>query len=106
MGDFNVVCRLEEQINSVFCPISASAFNKFICRGELTDLKMGGHRFTYFKTNGVKLSKLDRFLVCSCFLDMFPLASYLALSEDLSDHSPIILRARCDDFGPPTIQTV
>ncbi|XP_052625598.1 uncharacterized protein LOC128132721 [Lactuca sativa] len=101
MGDFNVVRRPEERISSIFCTRSANDFNHFIRSAELADLKMGGQRFTYFKTQGAKLSKLDRFLVCSSFLSISPLASCFAMERDLSDHSPIILRARCDDFGPP-----
>ena len=101
MGDFNVVRRPEERINSVCCPISASVFNQFIYRGEFIDLKMGGQRFTFFKTQGAKLSKLDRILVCNHFSTTFPLASCEALDRDLSDHSPIVLRTRGDDFGPP-----
>lgn len=49
IGGFNVVRRLKEQINSVFCPINVNVFNQFICRGELTDLMMGGQRFTFLK---------------------------------------------------------
>ncbi|CAH1444381.1 unnamed protein product [Lactuca virosa] len=64
MGDFTVVRRQEERIYSVFCSDSASAFNQFIYRGELTDLNMGGQRFTFVQTQGAKLSKLDRILVC------------------------------------------
>lgn len=72
MGGFNAVRRPEERINSAFCHRSATAFNQFIRNGELTDLKMGGQRFTYFKLHGAKLSKLDRFLVCNNFLSIFP----------------------------------
>lgn len=106
MGDFNEVWRPEERINSVFCAISASGFNQFIRKGKHTDLKMGGQRVTFFKMHGAKSSKLDRFLVCNRFLTMFPLASCMELDRDLSDHSPVILRARCNDFGPPIVQTV
>nr|KAJ0203637.1 hypothetical protein LSAT_V11C500259620 [Lactuca sativa] len=101
MGDFNVVRCKEERINSEFCSRSANAFNKFICDCELTYIKMGGQRFTYFRTLGAKLSKLDRFLVCSKFLSAYPQASCFAMNRDLSDHSLIVLRARCEDFGPP-----
>ncbi|KAL7608841.1 uncharacterized protein LOC111895805 [Lactuca sativa] len=59
IGDFNVVRRSEERINSIFCMRSANDFNHFICLSKLNDLKMGGQRFTYFQTRGAKLSKLD-----------------------------------------------
>lgn len=39
--------------------------------------------------------------MCNNFLSTFPFASCFAIDRDLSHHSPIILRARCDDFGPP-----
>ena len=91
----------EERINSEFCSRSANAFNKFIRDCELTDLKMGGQRFTYFRTLGAKLSKLDGFLVCSKFLSAYPQAFCFAMNRDLSDHSTNVLRARCEDFGPP-----
>lgn len=50
--------------------------------------------------------------MCKNFLSTFPLAYCFALDRSLlgpelskldrfSDHSPIILRAHCDDFGPP-----
>jgi len=75
-------------------------FNNFIQEVDLHDLKMGGFRYTYFQTAGGKLSKLDRILVCSKFLDVFPLASSTALARELSDHCPIILSSSNLDFGP------
>nr|KAJ0199611.1 hypothetical protein LSAT_V11C600310020 [Lactuca sativa] len=99
MGDFNVVRCPEERINSEFCHRSANAFNNFIQDCELTNLKMGGQRFTYFRKVGAKLSKLDHFLVCSSYLHVYPLASCYAMNRDLSNHSPIILKPRYDDVG-------
>lgn len=71
-GDFNVVCRRDEQVNSRFCHISADDFNEFILSYALHDLRMGGYKFTYFRPeDGGKLSKLDRFLVCDNFMNCF-----------------------------------
>jgi len=101
MGDFNVVRRRDERLNSHFCASSALAFNRFIQTADLHDLKMGGYKFTFFQQVGGKLSKLDRILICSKILTYFPSASSIALPRDLSDHSPVIFRAMDYDFGPP-----
>lgn len=42
MGDFNVVRRPDERINSIFCKSSVESFNSVIDRANLHDLKMGG----------------------------------------------------------------
>ena len=73
-GDFNTVRRRDERSNSVFCPNSAASFNLFISQAGLHDYNMGGSKFTYMSRVGAKLSKLDRFLVCSEFLSKFPSA--------------------------------
>lgn len=99
-GDFNVVRRPEERINSIFCQSSAKYFNNFIEHAGLYEPKMGGFRFTYFQRAGVKLSKLDRFLTCSEFLRVFPHASAIALPRDKSDHCPILLSQSSNNFGP------
>lgn len=99
-GDFNVVRRQEERINSMFCQSSANYFNKFIELAGFHEPKMGGFRFTYFQKAGAKLSKLDRFLVCSEFSNLFPHVSATALPRDKSDHCPILLSQSRANFGP------
>nr|GEU76869.1 cysteine-rich receptor-like protein kinase [Tanacetum cinerariifolium] len=49
---------------------------------------------------GSKLSKLDRFLVSSHFVDLWPNSHALALAREFSDHTPIILCNSTTDFGP------
>lgn len=80
---------------------SALGFNRFIHEGGLNDLRMGGHRFTYFCHDDLKLSKLDRFLVCSDFLQFFPNVTVTALPRESSDHCPVLLSTASVDFGPP-----
>ncbi|KAI3497002.1 hypothetical protein L1887_39382 [Cichorium endivia] len=100
-GDFNCVRRANERMNSIFCPYSAAAFNKFIGEASLLEHNMGGRKFTHAWENGAKLSKLDRFLVCHKFMNLFPASSVTALNRHLSDHSPIILCSEKIDYGPP-----
>lgn len=101
MGDFNVVRRPDERFNSIFCPRTAKDFNNFILDSGLIDLKMGGFRYTCCRSEGIKLSKLDRFLISPDFLGIAPKTFVTALPRELSDHSPILLSTNSPDFGPP-----
>ncbi|XP_023763810.1 uncharacterized protein LOC111912319 [Lactuca sativa] len=100
-GDFNTVRRREERLNSHFCASSAFYFNKFISDAGLHDIRLGGSKYTYCYNSLNKLSKLDRFLVCNNFVNIFPFTSTIALPRELSDHSPIILQTSFADFGKP-----
>lgn len=93
--------RPDERINSTLCPLIVAGFNSFIVNSGLVDFKMGGKRFKFFSEIRCKLSKLDRFLVCSKFTVAFLSASVLVLPREYSDHSTILLRTCCMDFGPP-----
>ncbi|KAL7614622.1 hypothetical protein Lser_V15G08580 [Lactuca serriola] len=101
LGDFNVVRFAHERFNSVFCKVTAADFNKFIVDEGLHEFHMGGSKFTFLREEGHKLSKIDRFLVCSNFINLQPLTSVTALAREHSDHAPIILRPSNCDYGPP-----
>ena len=70
IGDFNAVRFQEERRNSEFNHISALDFNSFIDDVSLQEYSMRGNRFTFLagKGKGVKMSKIDRVLVCRSFL--------------------------------------
>ncbi|KAI3820444.1 hypothetical protein L1987_07991 [Smallanthus sonchifolius] len=99
LGDFNEVRAALERINSEFIAPNADKFNRFIEDAYLVEYNMGGHKFTYMSDNGLKLSKLDRILVCREFMNNWPSASLIALSRELSDHGPLILSSVPHDFG-------
>ncbi|XP_022041864.1 uncharacterized protein LOC110944510 [Helianthus annuus] len=79
VGDFNAVRSSEERRHSKFKP---------------------GRKYTCIRENGKKLSKLDRFLVCSDFFNKWPDACVRALPNRYSDHCPIILELVNLNFGP------
>ncbi|XP_021995662.1 uncharacterized protein LOC110892828 [Helianthus annuus] len=99
LGDFNDVRGPEERCNSEFVSLNASFFNQFIENADLLEYQMGGRQFTYRSDNGAKLSKLDRFLVSRDFMNNWPLASVVALSNFVSDHNPILLSTVQTDYG-------
>ncbi|XP_071699116.1 uncharacterized protein [Rutidosis leptorrhynchoides] len=99
-GDFNEVRDSSDRINSQFHPFRAERFNKFIRENNLIDIPISGKRFTRVSDDGVKLSKLDRFLVTENFINLWDDLSVIALDRRLSDHCPLVLRDKIIDFGP------
>ncbi|GKE96636.1 cytochrome P450, partial [Tanacetum coccineum] len=49
---------------------------------------------------GTKLSKIDRIFVSQHFISKWPNAELNALSRDLSDHCPLLLKTHSADYGP------
>ncbi|XP_022014380.1 uncharacterized protein LOC110913868 [Helianthus annuus] len=100
VGDFNAVRSQEERKRSKFKPVCSDNFNNFIFANGLLEYPMQGRKFTCIRDNGRKLSKLDRFLVCSEFFNRWPSACVRVLPSRLSDHCPIILELVDLKFGP------
>ncbi|GJR50975.1 transposon TX1 uncharacterized [Tanacetum coccineum] len=61
---------------------------------------MGGKRYTRISDDGMKFSKLERFLVSEGFCDVWPELSVVALDRKLSDHCLIMLRDKVVNFDP------
>lgn len=100
LGDFNCVRNPNERKNSEFCSLSATDFNNFIMKADLSEYRMGGSIFTYHSKVGNKCSKIDRVLVGHEFTNQWPMASLTALPKRYSDHRPIILSCVDIKFGP------
>ncbi|KAJ0445513.1 putative RNA-directed DNA polymerase [Helianthus annuus] len=101
-GDFNEVRQIEDRVNSKFDALAAATFNDFILSMDWHEHPMSGGSFTFISNHQeVKLSKLDRFLVCDRFMGLWPLAKVSVLSKGLSDHCPIFLSCINNDYGPP-----
>ncbi|XP_071687253.1 uncharacterized protein [Rutidosis leptorrhynchoides] len=99
-GDFNEVRNQDERLNCDFNASRARKFNDFITGNNLIDLPMGGRKFTRVSDDGLKFSKLDRFLINDHFNLMWSILSVIALERSLSDHCPIILKDIEKNFGP------
>lgn len=61
---------------------------------------MGGRQFTWIGQGGLKLSKLDRFLLSRDLLVLWPHLSVVVLDRCFADHCPILLKVAKSDFGP------
>ncbi|XP_071728915.1 uncharacterized protein [Rutidosis leptorrhynchoides] len=99
-GDFNEVREASDRLNSQFIQYRATCFNNFILSNNLIEIPINGKRFTRISDDGLKFSKLDRFLVLDNFLKLWEDLSVIALDRRLSNHCPLILREKIIDFGP------
>ncbi|GJV18591.1 reverse transcriptase domain, reverse transcriptase zinc-binding domain protein [Tanacetum coccineum] len=79
-------------------------FNEFINDMRLLEVPMGGRKFTRVSDDGLKLSKLDRFLLNEKFNDLWGNLSVIALDRKLYDHCPIVIKDIDLDFGPKPFQ--
>ncbi|XP_071728511.1 uncharacterized protein [Rutidosis leptorrhynchoides] len=98
-GDFNEVRVESDRKNCEFIRRRASRFNDFINRNKLIEIPINGRKFTRISDDGVKFSKLDRFLISDLFLDLWNDLSVAPLDRIL-DHFPLILRDKIVDYGP------
>jgi hypothetical protein len=64
-GDFNVVRSTEERqsTSNGQRPLDQIAFNRFIEDNFLVDLPLCGRMFTWYRGDGLSMSRLDRFLL-------------------------------------------
>lgn len=101
MGNFNVVQNPDDRKGSCFYQSRAAAFNEFILAAGLTDMKLGGRKYTWIGMGGTKLSKLDRILISPDLLNDWPIVSVVALERTFADHCPLLLKSVQCDYGPP-----
>ncbi|XP_071713248.1 uncharacterized protein [Rutidosis leptorrhynchoides] len=99
-GDFNEVREKEEGLNCDFFEVRAKRFNNFIMGNSLIEIPLGGRLFTRVSDDGLKFSKLDRFLVSDVFFSFWNSLSTIAVDRKHSDHCPIMLTDMETNFGP------
>ncbi|XP_071740659.1 uncharacterized protein [Rutidosis leptorrhynchoides] len=100
VGDFNEVRDASDRLNSQFHQGRADRFNDFIMRNGLVEIGISRRKFIRVSDDGVKFSKLDRFLVSDNFFHIWEDPSVIALDHHLSDHCPLVMRDKVLDYGP------
>ncbi|GAU45885.1 hypothetical protein TSUD_401090, partial [Trifolium subterraneum] len=101
-GDFNAVRCQEERRSSRVGPSQADhiPFNSFIEDNNLVDLPLGGRKFTWYRGDGLSMSRLDRFLLSEEWCLAWPNCLQVAQLRGLSDHCPLMLVASEENWGP------
>jgi hypothetical protein len=75
-------------------------FNRFIDDNNLVDLPLIGRKFTWFKGDGLSMSRLDRFLLSKEWCLDWPNCQQVARLRGLSDHCALVLSANEEDWEP------
>ncbi|XP_071728684.1 uncharacterized protein [Rutidosis leptorrhynchoides] len=99
-GDFNEERDELERFNCEFIEYKARRFNDFIDGNRLIDIPLSGRNFTRVCDEGIKYSKLDRFLMNEKFFNMWKDPTALVMDRYLSDHCPIMFKDEERNFGP------
>ncbi|KEH19396.1 DUF4283 domain protein [Medicago truncatula] len=101
-GDFNFIQGIYEKKGreTMFRQVEADVFNKFIDDSSLIDLPICGRLFTWYRGDGVSISRLDHFLLSEKWCDMWPNYTQVACQRGLSDHVPLILSVDEANWGP------
>jgi hypothetical protein len=91
-GDFNIIRNRSEKNNDRFDERWPFLFNAVIDGLDLREIEMSGRKFTWANSRRVPTyEKLDRVLVSTEWEQRFPLATVVALSREISDHTPLLL---------------
>lgn len=103
VGDFNFVTSMEERkgrsLDGNYSQDIAE-FNSFIVEMEFIDVVVSGRKFSWFFSDGVSMSRLDRFLITDGLLSLWNVSGKWIGDRDISDHCPIWLIRSIKDSGP------
>ena len=101
-GDFDSVRSSDEKKGrgSTFRQVEADHFNKFIEDCSLIDLPIYGRLFTWYRRDGVSMSRLNRFLLSYRWCEVWPNCIQVAYQQGLSDHVPLLLYIDEANWGP------
>jgi exonuclease III len=101
-GDFNSMRSVDERKGRAmsFKHTDAEVYNKFINDSLLIDLPICGRLFTWYRGDGVSMSRLDRFLLSNKWCDIWPHCIQVAYQRGLSDHVPLMLHVDEINWGP------
>ncbi|KAF9596914.1 hypothetical protein IFM89_014478 [Coptis chinensis] len=100
-GDFNCVRFTEESRKGCRSSNDMRAFNDFIDSFGLVDFNLSGAKYTYSNHHQCpKMSRIDRYLVTSSWMEHFHEQEEQALRYNFSDHRVIFLEKWHAEGGP------
>jgi hypothetical protein len=101
-GDFNAVRHLDERRSPRVVPrqVDHLPFNRFIEENFLIDLPLSGRKYSWYKGDGLTMSRLDRFLLSEEWSLSWPNCTQVAQLRGVSDHCPLVLSTNEENWGP------
>ncbi|GKV46006.1 hypothetical protein SLEP1_g53030 [Rubroshorea leprosula] len=92
LGDFNTIKGQHERKGCKSLSSEMREFCDFINELNLIDLPLIGRKYTWYKSNGESMSRLDRALFSENWLSSWPDMKQWCLARSCSDHCPILLK--------------
>lgn len=100
-GDWNVVRFPGEKLGGYRTSSDMQAFSDWINTNSLIDLQLNGATFTWSSHQSPpSMSKIDRFLMSTNWLELYSDVCQMPLPKPTSDHCPIMLDSGCERSGP------
>lgn len=102
MGDFNSIKDPSERkgVDGNSRNEDIQLFGEFIAEASLIDLPLIGRKYTWYKSDGMAMSRLDRFLITEEWLCMWSNLSQWGLKRSVSDHCVVALKEKELNWGP------
>lgn len=94
MGDFNAVTNSRERkgLGRFLRSQEVREFKNFRAEMDLVDPRILGRKFTWYREDNSAMSRLDKFLLSSEWIQTWSVVAQWALNRDVSDHCPIVLK--------------
>jgi exonuclease III len=101
-GDFNAFRSIDERCSASAGnrPLDHIGFSRFIDDNSLIDLPLCGRKFTWYRGDGLSMSRLDRFLLSEEWRLSWPNCKQEAQLRGLSDHCALVLASDEANWGP------
>ncbi|XP_062118257.1 uncharacterized protein LOC133831865 [Humulus lupulus] len=100
-GDFNVVRRVEEKLNSIYNTRSMKMFDALIRELNLVDPKLQNGWYTWSNYRQKPICcRLDKFFHTPSWSEFYPFIRQEVLVRAVSDHSPVVLDSCPPSRGP------
>lgn len=92
--DFNVVRIAEERKGASAGRVTREMreFDDFISNMGLNDLPLIDKKFSWHRSDGKAIGRIDRFLISNDWLDKWPDISQWGLSRTVCDHCSVLLK--------------
>lgn len=108
IGDFNSILSERERVGVGENDMSRDrrVFSEFVVGSNLLDVNLCGRKFTWYSSRGTCKSRLDRALINDLWASKWQDTELRRLPRSVSDHCPIVLTTRNDDWGPKPFRFV
>jgi len=105
-GDFNAIRSRAERKGSTNRVDYISEIRGSIDDKLLLDIPIVGKKYTWFNSNGLEKSRIDRVLVTEEWMEKWPMSKQYVQRREVFDHCAIVVKSMEKDWGPKPFRTI